>query len=77
MPTILAIESTCDETGAAVVMDGRDVRSNIVASQVDLHAKYFSESGVSAEVLGRQDGVIVAAGVRRHEPGSLIAKKFR
>jgi N6-L-threonylcarbamoyladenine synthase len=40
MATILGIESTCDETAAAVVVDGRDVRSNVVASQVEQHAKY-------------------------------------
>src|SRR3954462_1280620 len=50
MPTILGIESTCDETGAAVVIDGRDVRSNIVASQVELHAKY---RGVVPEIASR------------------------
>lgn len=37
--TLLGIETSCDETSAAVVVDGRTVRSNIVASQVDLHAK--------------------------------------
>ena len=50
MPTILGIESTCDETGAAVVIDGRDVRSNVVASQIDLHAKY---RGVVPEIASR------------------------
>ena len=40
MATILGIESTCDETAAAVVVDGWNVRSNVVASQVELHAKY-------------------------------------
>ena len=50
MPTILGIESTCDETGAAVVIDGRHVRSNVVASQVDLHAKY---RGVVPEIASR------------------------
>src|ERR1700744_2861631 len=40
MSTILGIESTCDETAAAVVIDGREVRSNILASQAELHAKY-------------------------------------
>src|SRR5438874_6796514 len=50
MPTILGIESTCDETGAAVVIDGRNVRSNIVASQVELHAKY---RGVVPEIASR------------------------
>src|SRR6185436_19696665 len=50
MPTILGIESTCDETGAAVVVDGYDVRSNVVASQVELHAKY---RGVVPEIASR------------------------
>src|SRR5215218_95163 len=50
MPTILGIESTCDETGASVVVDGRDVRSNVVASQVELHAKY---RGVVPEIASR------------------------
>jgi N6-L-threonylcarbamoyladenine synthase len=38
--TCLGIESSCDETAAAVVIDGRDVRSNVVLSQIDLHAIY-------------------------------------
>ena len=50
MATILGIESTCDETGAAVVVDGCDVRSNVVASQVELHAKY---RGVVPEIASR------------------------
>ena len=47
---ILGIESTCDETGASIVDDGRIVRSNVVASQVDLHAKY---RGVVPEIASR------------------------
>jgi N6-L-threonylcarbamoyladenine synthase len=50
MATILAIESTCDETGAAVVSDGWNVRSNVVASQIDLHARY---RGVVPEIASR------------------------
>jgi N6-L-threonylcarbamoyladenine synthase len=50
MPTILGIESTCDETAAAVVVDGFDVRSNVVSSQVDLHARY---GGVVPEIASR------------------------
>ena len=50
MGTILGIESTCDETGAAVVVDGHDVRSDVVASQVELHAKY---RGVVPEIASR------------------------
>lgn len=37
---ILAIESSCDETAAAVVVNGRDVRSNIISSQIALHTLY-------------------------------------
>ena len=50
MTTILGIETSCDETAAAVVDDGTDVRSNIVASQVDLHRKY---GGVVPEIASR------------------------
>ena len=50
MTTILGIETSCDETSAAVVLDGVHVRSNIVASQVDLHAKY---GGVVPEIAAR------------------------
>ena len=50
MPTILGIESTCDETAASVVVDGHDVRSNVVASQAELHAKY---RGVVPEIASR------------------------
>ena len=50
MATILGIESTCDETAAAVVVDGYDVRSNVVASQADLHARY---RGVVPEIASR------------------------
>lgn len=37
---ILAIESSCDETAAAVVEDGRCVKSNIISSQIELHKLY-------------------------------------
>jgi len=48
---ILGIESSCDETAAAVIEDGRTILSNLVASQADLHAKY---GGVFPEVASRQ-----------------------
>ena len=48
---ILGIESSCDETAAAVVADGRDIRSNIVASQVAIHRKY---GGVVPELASRE-----------------------
>ncbi len=50
MPRILAIESTCDETAAAVVDDGVHVRSNVIATQFELHAKY---RGVVPEIASR------------------------
>ena len=50
MPRILAIESSCDETAAAVLADGARILSNIVSSQVDLHAKY---GGVVPELASR------------------------
>ena len=40
MTVILAIETSCDETAAAVVEDGRLVRSSVVSSQVATHAPY-------------------------------------
>ena len=48
--TILGIETSCDETSAAVVVGGREVRSNVVSSQVELHAKY---GGVVPEIASR------------------------
>jgi len=48
---ILGIESSCDETAAAVVADGRDILSSIVASQVDVHRKY---GGVVPELASRE-----------------------
>jgi N6-L-threonylcarbamoyladenine synthase len=47
---IFAIESSCDETAAAVVVDGRKVISNVVSSQIKIHAKY---SGVVPELASR------------------------
>ncbi|MFA5929010.1 MAG: tRNA (adenosine(37)-N6)-threonylcarbamoyltransferase complex transferase subunit TsaD [Candidatus Margulisiibacteriota bacterium] len=47
---ILAIETSCDETAAAVVEDGRKVLSNVVASQIEIHKKY---GGVVPEVASR------------------------
>jgi N6-L-threonylcarbamoyladenine synthase len=48
---ILGIETSCDETAAAVVEDGTSILSNIVASQVDIHARY---GGIVPEVASRQ-----------------------
>jgi N6-L-threonylcarbamoyladenine synthase len=48
---ILGIETSCDETAAAIVEDGSRIISNIVASQIDIHARY---GGVVPEVASRQ-----------------------
>src|SRR5690349_17760827 len=48
---ILAIETSCDETAAAVVHEGRWVRCNVVASQIALHEKY---GGIVPELASRQ-----------------------
>ena len=47
---ILAFESSCDETAAAVVQDGRVIRSNVIASSVEVHALY---GGVVPELASR------------------------
>jgi N6-L-threonylcarbamoyladenine synthase len=47
---ILGIETSCDETAAAVVDDGRDILSSVVSSQVDLHARF---GGVVPEIASR------------------------
>ena len=47
---ILGIETSCDETAAAVVANGHEVLSNVVSSQIDIHAKY---GGVVPEVASR------------------------
>lgn len=47
---ILAIESSCDETAAAVVRDGREILSNVVFSQIDIHKVY---GGVVPEIASR------------------------
>lgn len=51
MTRILAIETSCDETAAAVVEDGSQLLSNVVATQIDLHRRY---GGVFPEVASRQ-----------------------
>ena len=49
--TNLALETSCDETAAAVVRGGRTVLSNVVASQMDMHSRY---GGIVPEVASRQ-----------------------
>jgi len=51
MTKILAIETSCDETAAAVIEDGYQIHSNVVASQIDIHRRY---GGVFPEMASRQ-----------------------
>ena len=59
---ILALESSCDETAAAVVADGRRVLSNIVASQVEEHKLY---GGVVPEIASRRHAEAVTGVTRQ------------
>ncbi|RME47879.1 MAG: tRNA (adenosine(37)-N6)-threonylcarbamoyltransferase complex transferase subunit TsaD, partial [Caldilineae bacterium] len=58
MTLILAIETSCDETAAAVIEDGQRIRSNVVASQIELHRRY---GGVFPEVASRQHILSIGA----------------
>ncbi len=53
---LLGIETSCDETSAAVVEDGKKMLSNVIASQVDIHAQY---GGVFPEVASRQHVITI------------------
>ncbi|HEY4395762.1 MAG TPA: tRNA (adenosine(37)-N6)-threonylcarbamoyltransferase complex transferase subunit TsaD [Polyangia bacterium] len=59
---VLGIETSCDETAASVVEDGRFVRSDVVASQILVHAEY---GGVVPEVASRQHVATIAPVIRR------------
>ncbi len=57
MPLILGIETSCDETGVAVVRNGREVLSNEVASQIDVHKEF---GGVVPEIASRQHTRVIS-----------------
>ena len=50
MTLILALESSCDETACAIIKDGKEILSNIVSSQINVHTQY---GGVVPEVASR------------------------
>src|SRR5690554_7081222 len=58
---VLGIESSCDETAAAVVANGRDIRSNVIASQAKLHQRY---GGVVPEIADRKSTRLNSSHVR-------------
>ena len=59
---ILALETSCDETAAAIIEDGRTIVSNIVFSQIDLHAL---NGGVVPEIASRQHLLALPGVVRQ------------
>ena len=59
---VLGIETSCDETAAAVVEDGRKILSNVVASQADIHAIF---GGIVPEVASRQHLLTIVAVVQQ------------
>jgi len=76
---VLGIETSCDETAAAVVVGGRQVLSSVVSSQVDIHARY---GGVVPEVASRAHvelltpviaEALVESGVPDHQIGAVAA----
>jgi N6-L-threonylcarbamoyladenine synthase len=56
MTLVLGIETSCDETAAALIADGHEIRSSVVASQVDLHRQY---GGVFPEMASRQHVIAI------------------
>jgi len=71
---ILAIETSCDETSAAVVKDGAEILSNVVASQVEFHKKY---GGIVPEVASRKHIEVIAAVVKQAlDDAKIPAKKI-
>ncbi len=58
MTRILAIETSCDETAAAIVTKGRSINSSIIASQIDLHTQY---GGVFPELASRAHAEVISA----------------
>jgi N6-L-threonylcarbamoyladenine synthase len=62
MSTILAIETSCDETAAAVVADGRTLLSNVVATQIEIHRRF---GGVFPEVASRQHVLSIEPVIRQ------------
>ena len=62
MSLILGMETSCDETAAAIVADGRRIVANVVASQVELHRQY---GGVFPEMASRQHVLDIVPVIRK------------
>ncbi|MFA4858302.1 MAG: tRNA (adenosine(37)-N6)-threonylcarbamoyltransferase complex transferase subunit TsaD [Candidatus Margulisiibacteriota bacterium] len=68
---ILAIETSCDETSAAIVKDGREVLSNVVASQIEFHKKY---GGVVPEIAARKHTEVINAVIQEAVEQAFLPK---
>lgn len=66
---ILAIESSCDETAASVVENGRKVLSSVIASQVSEHIKF---GGVVPEIASRRHAENISAVVNKADRKSVV-----
>jgi N6-L-threonylcarbamoyladenine synthase len=73
MTQILAFETSCDETAAAVVIDGKTIASNVVATQIDLHAQF---GGVYPELASRAhvEAISSVAEQAMHDAGITYAQ---
>lgn len=69
--TILAIESSCDETACAVVRDGRTVLSNVIATQIEIHRRF---GGVVPEIASRNHTLAIENVVREAMQKAGVAK---
>ena len=59
--TVLAIESSCDETACAIVRNGREVVSNVVATQIEIHRRF---GGVVPEIASRNHTLAIETVVK-------------
>ena len=78
---LLALESSCDETSAAIVKDGREILANLISSQIDLHAVY---GGVVPELASRRhlevigplvDSALAEAGVTAQDLEGIVVTR--
>lgn len=69
--TVLAIESSCDETACAIVKDGRTVLSNVIASQIEIHRRF---GGVVPEIASRNHTLAIENVVREAMEKARVTK---
>jgi len=78
---VLSVESSCDETSVSIVRDGKDILSNVVLSQIDIHKQY---GGVVPEIASREhikgitmvfEEALLNAGIKRNEIDLVVVTK--